>query len=293
MRTETEMLDLILGIAREDDRIRAVYMNGSRANPSAPRDIFQDYDMVYIVTETGSFLQDRSWIKRFGDLMIMQLPDEQDQLLGQEIHVDRHYTYLMQFADGNRIDLTVKTADDGFEAYQAEKMTIPLLDKDRILPPIPAPADEDFWVKKPTQALFDRCCNEFWWVSLYVGKGLWRGELLYAMDIMNHYLRPELLEMLSWHGGILTDFSASMGKNCKYLNQYLPEDWWRRLLRTYPRASSDAIWIALQITCRLFDDSTRSVGRSLGLTCRTDEGENCRAYLQHIRHLPRGAREII
>ena len=40
MRSEQEMFDLILQTAREDDRIRAVIMNGSRANPSAPRDIF-------------------------------------------------------------------------------------------------------------------------------------------------------------------------------------------------------------------------------------------------------------
>ena len=26
-------------------------MNGSRANPNAPRDIFQDYDIVYVVEE--------------------------------------------------------------------------------------------------------------------------------------------------------------------------------------------------------------------------------------------------
>lgn len=28
MRTETEMMELILSVAKEDERIRAVYMNG-------------------------------------------------------------------------------------------------------------------------------------------------------------------------------------------------------------------------------------------------------------------------
>lgn len=32
MRTEQEMFDLILNIAKRDERIRAVYMNGSRTN---------------------------------------------------------------------------------------------------------------------------------------------------------------------------------------------------------------------------------------------------------------------
>lgn len=36
MRSEQEMLDLILDTARQDERIRAVILNGSRANPNAP-----------------------------------------------------------------------------------------------------------------------------------------------------------------------------------------------------------------------------------------------------------------
>ena len=33
MRTEREMTALILGVAERDSRVRAVFMNGSRANP--------------------------------------------------------------------------------------------------------------------------------------------------------------------------------------------------------------------------------------------------------------------
>ena len=39
MRSEKEMMDLILETAKNDERIRAVYMNGSRTNPNAPKDI--------------------------------------------------------------------------------------------------------------------------------------------------------------------------------------------------------------------------------------------------------------
>lgn len=41
MRTEKEMQELILNIAKQDERIRAVYMNGSRTNPNVPKDIFR------------------------------------------------------------------------------------------------------------------------------------------------------------------------------------------------------------------------------------------------------------
>ena len=57
MRSEKEMMDLILSIAYEDDRIRAVILNGSRTNPNVKPDLFQDYDIVYLVTEVAPFLQ--------------------------------------------------------------------------------------------------------------------------------------------------------------------------------------------------------------------------------------------
>lgn len=76
MRTEQQMLDLILETARCDERIRAVIMNGSRANPSAPRDPFQDFDFVYLVTDVDSIKYDYEWIKRFGEIMIMQMPED-------------------------------------------------------------------------------------------------------------------------------------------------------------------------------------------------------------------------
>ena len=52
MRNEKEMMDLILGVAEKDERVRGVYMNGSRTNSNSRKDIFQDYDIVYVVSET-------------------------------------------------------------------------------------------------------------------------------------------------------------------------------------------------------------------------------------------------
>ena len=84
MRSEQEMYELIIGTARADERIRAVYMNGSRTDKNAPKDIFQDYDIVYAVRETKPFYEDKHWIDRFGERLYMQCPDELDLSL---IHI--------------------------------------------------------------------------------------------------------------------------------------------------------------------------------------------------------------
>ncbi|MCI0477362.1 MAG: aminoglycoside 6-adenylyltransferase, partial [Anaerolineales bacterium] len=98
------MYELILDTARNDARIRAIILNGSRANPTAPRDFFQDYDIVYVVTDVASFKQNPDWIDHFGERMILQLPDEMSDPPPND---DDSFCYLMQFADGNRIDLTL------------------------------------------------------------------------------------------------------------------------------------------------------------------------------------------
>ena len=62
IQTEQQMMDLIINVAQADERIRAVYMNGSRANPNVKKDDYQDYDVVYVVTETTSFIEDKNWL---------------------------------------------------------------------------------------------------------------------------------------------------------------------------------------------------------------------------------------
>ncbi|MCR5509671.1 MAG: aminoglycoside 6-adenylyltransferase, partial [Lachnospiraceae bacterium] len=209
MRTEKEMMELILDVAKKDDRIRAVYMNGSRTDPNAPKDIFQDYDIVYVVKETGSFIGDKGWIDAFGELLFMQYPDESPDYPADK---ENSYGWLMIFTDGNRLDLTVKTVAHAKENVLEDSLCIILLDKDGILPEIPESSDESHHVIRPTEAQFAATCNEFWWCLNNIAKGLWRGEVTYAQDMLNFVVRKQLEKVLSWKIGLLTGYSVSIGK---------------------------------------------------------------------------------
>ena len=69
MRTETEMFDVILQTAKVL-QVDAVAMSGSRTNPNAPKDEFQDYDVVYIVEDLDALVADLAWLEGFGKRMI-------------------------------------------------------------------------------------------------------------------------------------------------------------------------------------------------------------------------------
>lgn len=291
MRTESQMMELILSTAREDGRIRAVYCNGSRTNPNVPRDFFQDFDIVYVVTEIASFRADPHWIDRFGPVAVMQEPDS-PIFDDPQTDPENRYAYLMQFEDGNRIDLSLQTIGFSFSAYLSDPLTLPLLDKDGILPQIPPPSDRAYWVKRPSQDQLRACANEFWWVSTYVAKGLWRREMLYALDHLNLYVRPQLICLLSWYAGCQTQFSVSVGKNGKYLDRYLPRREWDALLRTYPAANRAAVWDALFAACQLFSQVHPLVAQALGYPYDPQEGRRTTAYLHRVHALPDDARSF-
>jgi aminoglycoside 6-adenylyltransferase len=286
------MYDLILGIAQKDERIRAVYMNGSRTNPNAPKDIFQDYDIVYVVTETASFIKDEEWINTFGDLLMIQEPDKNVQLVDVGTNFDRSYGYLMLFTDGNRIDLHIETREAMIERYTKDKLTIPLLDKDNVLPNIPVSTDMDYWVKRPTEPIFMSCCNDFWWCLQNVGKGIWRDELPYAKQMFEYVIRVRLDEMVSWWVGIKHDFQVSTGKMGKYFKKYLPELYWEMYKETYSDSNYKNFWNSIFVTCELFRTLATEVAEHLLFTYPFEDDKNMTEFLKHVRQLPVDAQGI-
>jgi aminoglycoside 6-adenylyltransferase len=283
MRKEKEMYDLILGIANRDDRIKAVYMNGSRTNENAPKDIFQDYDIVYVVGETKSFIEDKNWIGLFGEILYMQYPDESPEGLS---HKENSYGYLMQFTDGTRIDLTLQSVDYALQHIRDDRLCKILLDKEKILPRIGEATDCEHWVKKPVKEQYLAVCNEFWWCTNNIAKGLWRKEIPYVQDMTNYHVRNQLITMLNWKAGILTNWSVSTGKSSKYLYQWLPGKDWEMLLATYFDSNVDRAWQAVFVMCDLFEDTARYVGNKLGWEYHEGEGKAARAFLEYVHRLP-------
>lgn len=288
MRSEQEMLDLIMDTARADERIRAVVMNGSRADPNARRDRFQDFDVVYVVTDVRSFTSDHSWVKRFGELMILQLPDE---MLSAPPNSVGRFAYLMQFMDGNRIDLSLFPLAH-VDSLERDSLSILLLDKDGVIEPFPPPSEKDYLPQPPTARQFAECCNEFWWVCPYVAKGLWRNELTYARHVLDCIVRDQLLNMLSWYVGAQTGYTRGAGKLGKHLNEHLSPELWALLERTYADARTESAWDALDAMCRLFRTVAVEVAQHAGFEYPHGDDERVSAHLRHVRRLPPTATEI-
>ena len=169
MRTETEMLDLILQIAKKL-QVDAEALSGLRTNQKVQTDEFQDYDVVYLVENFEELISDLSWLDQFGNRLI-----EQHNILGNR------RLYLMLFEDGNRIDLTLCPKDHIQEWVDSEADYTVLKDEKGLFESYTT-SPQRYWTNPASATDFDKSCNEFWWVSAYVVKGICRKQVIYATD---------------------------------------------------------------------------------------------------------------
>jgi aminoglycoside 6-adenylyltransferase len=289
MRTEKEMLDLIINTAKEDERIRAVIMNGSRVNPNVKKDCFQDYDIIYVVKDIQSFTCNHSWINRFGEIMIVQMPEEMSLLPADK---DGKFPYLMQFMDGNRIDLMLVPVDLINKFIGQDSLSKLLLDKDNCIGEFPPASDKDYVIKNPTEKEFFDCCNEFWWCSTNVGKGLWREELSYAKGMLEGPMRDMLIVMLEWHIGMKTNFTVNTGKFGKHFEQYVEKDTWEQFRKTFSNAEYENIWESFFVMGDLFREVANEIANTYGYQYPQDDDDKVTSYLKHVKVLPKDSTSI-
>lgn len=279
MRAEQKMMDLILDTAKGEDRIRGVIMNGSRVANNLYKDSFQDYDIVYLVKDFDYFVDDHSWIDRFGDRIILEMPAYKDFEPGE---YNNRFNYQMLFRDGNRLDLTIATLDKVEKLVSEDPIGRVLLDKDGILENVKYKGSEFYHIKPPTKREFENSCNSFWWILQNIAKGLKRSELPYALQMFN-YARENLNKMVTWYIGLKNEYRVSVGKMGKYFECYLDNTLWEQYVQTYPQCEEGAIWEAMFVACDLYRSLAVELSEALSYEYPKRDDEAMTAYLREVR----------
>jgi aminoglycoside 6-adenylyltransferase len=285
MKTENEMLDIIIKIAKNDERIRAVYLFGSRANPDAKKDALQDYDIAFVVTETESFQADKNWLNAFGDIAML-VEGERNALLffGRKdmSALSRRCVFNLLLSDNNSLDLVVEIKEEAIKNFAEYKPNIILFDKDDFLSGIIIATDENFEHLKPDENAYRACCSNFWWFLVYPAKGIARDQIPFAMVSFNSFTRTLLNRMIEWYIGVQTDFSVPIGKREKFYEKYLPKDIYDLFSKTY--TASD-YWNNIFVTCELFNKLALAVGTHFNFTYNQQEQDSMIKYLNYIKNV--------
>ena len=266
MRTDQEILGLILETAKKL-QVDAVALSGSRTDTKAPKDEFQDYDVVYVVDDLDTLTSNLAWLDQFGARII-----EQHNILGNR------RLYLMLFEDGNRIDLTLCPKDRINEWVDSEADFTVLNDPQGLFVPY-ATTPKRYWTAPASATDFDKSCNEFWWVSAYVVKGICRNQLIYATDHLYGICQQELLKILAWQ--VASDRGpVDIGKNYKYLFNYLPIDKEKEFSNLLDFSSLDKITQTLFATMQLFHQEAQYLAQKMGFKYEKEVADKMIEYAE-------------
>ena len=267
------MLNLILQIAKKI-QVDAVALSGSRTDGQAPKDKFQDYDVVYVVEDLDTLTRDLAWLDQFGTRII-----EQHNILGNR------RLYLMLFEDGNRIDLTLCPKVHIKEWVESEADFTVLEDTKGLFVPYSL-NPQRYWESPASEIDFEKACNEFWWVSAYVVKGICRKQVIYATDHLYCICQQELLKILAWQ--IASDRGAvDIGKNYKYLFNYLPIEKEKEFSALLDFSSLDKITQSLLATMEFFHQEAQYLAQKMGFKYEKEVAEKMMRYAEEnlLNHL--------
>ncbi|WP_225750209.1 aminoglycoside 6-adenylyltransferase [Streptococcus sp. Marseille-Q4154] len=266
MRTDKEILELILETAKKL-QIDAVALSGSRTDTKAPKDEFQDYDVVYVVDDLDTLTRDLAWLHQFGTRNI-----EQHNILGHRC------LYLMLFEDGNRIDLALCPKEHINEWVDSEAGFTVLVDEKGLFESY-SPSPQRFWISPASKTDFEKSCNEFWWVSAYVVKGICRKQVIYATDHLYGICQQELLKILAWQ--VASDRGVvDIGKNYKYLFQYLHTEKEKEFSALLDLSSLDKITQSLFATMQLFHQEAQRLAQKMGFKYEKEVAEKMIEYAE-------------
>ena len=263
-RSEAQMFDLILQTAKSL-KVEAVALSGSRTDTKAPKDEFQDYDVVYVVDDLDNLTSNISWLDLFGN-----------RIIEQEVALDHRRLYLMLFEDGNRIDLTLCPKEHIKEWVDSEAGFTVLEDPEHLFEPYSQNL-ERYWMSPASETDFKNSCNEFWWVSTYVVKGICRSQVIYTTDHLYGICQQELLKILAWL--VASDRGAvDIGKNYKYLFHYLPAEKEKQFSNLLDFSSLDKITQSLFATMELFHQEAQFLAHKMGFDYDMEVAEKMIEY---------------
>lgn len=267
--------------------VRALLLESSRAQDNAPLDVFSDYDVLVVASDTRPFVDDEAWLADF-DTPIVTFRDS-GQLHGFATH-----NRLVLYEDHTKIDYLIWPV--ALLRHIHDEPRLPdvldwgyrvLVEKDDLTGRLPAPTRTAYVPAQPTERGYLALVEEFWWETTYVAKHLWRDELVHARYNLDVVMKHDLLRrLLEWRIELDHAWSLKPGVVGRGFKKLLPPTLWSDLEATYVGGDIAENWRALFATTDLFRRVALEVGAALGYTYPHDLDRRVTVYLEAVRDLP-------
>ncbi|MDO5689593.1 MAG: aminoglycoside 6-adenylyltransferase [Tissierellia bacterium] len=278
MRDNTTIMSLILDIAKNDTRIRAVFQTGSRVNPLSSRDAMMDYDIIYCVREVEDFIADDHFLEPMGEAIMIHRPDSL-KTLGR-VPSDT-YTYNCLFLDGIRVDFTFYPVEKISTLITTETLLMLLMDKDNLIQQLPVSSDVGYRTSRPTKNEFEEATGEFFYCVIEFVKYLVRQEEVAAFEAYQDTM-DMLNRMTSWYAANEKDYKINVGKHHRYLVKNLDAEYIQMYRKSFPSLNITAFWQSLLTAMTLYRKLGLILADRLGYTYPKQLDVRVNAYIRSL-----------
>ncbi len=242
------IISTMMKIVYDNKHMRCLLETGERTNTAAIQDDLTAFKLIVGVDK----LEEIELLSALEEILDKNyILQKQDDLRMLHFHFENVIRYKAVLEDMTRFDITFMEYRECQDYIDIDSLCKVHIDKEGILAGNAMITDIKYRQLKPTNREYTACCNEFFVSALKVAKGLFRGQIVYSMNVYDE-LRIRLQEMTSYYIGTNYDFRVNIGSNFEYLKTYLDNEHYIKLLETYPSPDRDKMWSQLFNACMLF-----------------------------------------
>lgn len=242
--------------ARAHEDVRALILVGSLARADTPADEWSDIDLIAVVDDPASYLEDAGWVDELGRVLLTFV--EQTELGGV-------YERRVLLEAGVDLDLVLipAAAADVLPTEAPGVLRrgyLVLHDELGLSERLATAAREATPDPPPGEAELEQVCADLWYHGLWTAKKLARGELWTALECLDAHMRPRLLILLRWRAA---EAGRPVWHGARFVEQWAtePSEVLAATFATYdPEAAGRALWSLLDLTCRLEQELRQRLG---------------------------------
>ena len=284
MRTEKEIINLIMEVALKDGNVSAVI----RTDLLPVREYLYTYNFYFVVNDVEKYNNDEVFEKCFGERILLFRSDKNYPDMFPNIKA-----HLMVFRDGVTIVVNAIDKDTFLSKYHGEleyenvwmgDTFQKILDKDNVLPKIERLEEiQTLFSQSPSESEFMGACNEFWWVLKTFAEYSLREELPSAMFYLNVAVRDLLNKLLHWHIYLQAGQPVDVGILDSNLERLLEQEYYLLYKKTYPTADYESIWRAYDAVVELWSKVGHAVAERCGYRNPDEVQEDMLAFIRKLR----------
>lgn len=257
-----KIFEKVMAWAAQEEAIRVVIIEGSRARNDNRVDRFSDYDLNLYVTDVAKFTHSDAWIEQIAPIWAMEKETDLDGEFSRLVLFEGGYDIDFKLIPNSKLQALVERhilPDDYQRGYKV------VLDKDGITARLPQPGYKSVPVKKPSAEAYLYAVNVFWFELYHLVKNLHRQDL-WHVKLRDAVIKRRFLQMIEWHAQASHNWDYDTWVAGKYMRSWVAPELWQAFFEIYPHFDQEDSWRAACALMPLYQRLAGDTAQNLGYT---------------------------